>query len=93
MVATTAGSVTISATPGLGRRHFRSLLSSLALAIVPMAAVLAVPQATGAATALGSTSYITVPSSNELITTIEDAVLGELYCLVNTILQSPKPTC
>jgi hypothetical protein len=76
-----------------GPRCFRSLLASLAMATVPAAAVLALNQPAGAATPLASTSSITVPSTNDLITTVEDAVLGEVYCLVNTILQSPKPTC
>jgi hypothetical protein len=83
----------IARTGGLGPRRFRSLLASFALAIVPAAAVLAVHEPAGASTPLASTSSITVPSTNDLITTVEDAVLGEVYCLVNTILSSPKPTC
>jgi hypothetical protein len=61
--------------------------------IIPVAAVLAVPRPAGAATPLHSTTSTTVPSVDGLVTIVEDAVLGEVGCLVNTILQSPKPTC
>jgi hypothetical protein len=63
------------------------------VAIVPAATVLVVNGPAGAAAPVASTSSVTVPSTNDLITTVEDAVLGEVYCLVNTILSSPKPTC
>ena len=83
----------IARSVGLGPRGFRSLLASLAVVIVPVAAVLAMPQVSGAATPLESATSTTVPSVDGLVTIVEDAVLGEVGCLVNTILSSPKPTC
>jgi hypothetical protein len=61
--------------------------------IMPVAAVLAVPRLAGAATPLESTTSTTVPSVDGLVTIVADAVVGEVGCLVNTILESPKPTC
>jgi hypothetical protein len=60
---------------------------------MPVAAVLAVPRLADAAAPLQSMASTTVPSVDGLVTIVEDAVLGEVGCLVNTILQSPKPTC
>ena len=82
----------IARSVGLGPGGFPSSSASLAVVIVPVAAV-ATPQVSGAATPLESATSTTVPSVDGLVTIVEDAVLGEVGCLVNTILSSPKPTC